>query len=75
MNSDDVPKMAFRIHHGHYEFKVMPFGCCNAPSSFQATMNLLFGPYLWQFIIVFFDDILVYSGTMEDHLRHLETTF
>lgn len=38
-------------------------------------MNLLFGPYLWQFIIVFFDDILVYSGTMEDHLRHLETTF
>ena len=75
MNPEDVPKTAFRIHHGHYEFKVMPFGLCNALSSFQETMNLLFGPYLRQFIIVFFDDILVYSSTFEDQLRHLDTTF
>ena len=53
----------------------MPFGLCNAPSSFQATMNQLFQPYLRKYIIVFFDDILIYSKTIHDHLLHLETTF
>lgn len=75
MHPEDVPKTAFRTHHGHYEFCVMPFRLCNAPSSFQATMNNLFCPYLWQFIIVFFDDILIYSACPDDHLRHLELTF
>ena len=75
MNVDDILKTTFRTHHGHYKFKVMPIGLCNAPSSFLATMNLLFEPFLRQFIIVFFDDILVCNGTIEDHLRHLETTF
>lgn len=75
MHEDDICKITFCTHHGHYEFKVMPFDLCNAPSLFQATMNAIFRPYLHQFIIVFFDDILIYIRTMEDHLLHLEKVF
>lgn len=75
MHEANTLKTAFRTHHGHYEFKVMSFGLCNTPSSFQATMDMIFQLYLRHFIIIFFDDILIYSGSPEDHLHHLATTF
>ena len=68
----DVSKTAFRTRYGHYKFLVMPFGLTNAPVAFMDLINRVFRPYLDQFIMVFINDILVYSINEQEHEQHLK---
>ena len=74
VHPSDVHKTAFRTRYGHFEFLVLPFGLTNAPATFMHLMHSIFREYLDDFIIIFLDDILVYSKGLGDHIHHVRQT-
>ncbi|CAF1640944.1 unnamed protein product, partial [Didymodactylos carnosus] len=72
VRDDDIEKTAFRTRYGHFEFTVLPFGLTNAPPTFMRLMNSIFHEYLDVFVIIYLDDILIYSKNEEDHLKHIK---
>ena len=71
VKDEDIQKTDFRTRYGHYEYSVMPFGVTNAPGVFMEYMNRIFHTYLGRFVVVFIDDILIYSKSEEEHAEHL----
>jgi hypothetical protein len=72
VKDEDIPKTAFNIRYGHFEFVVIPFGATNIPTTFMDLMHRVFQPYLDRFVVIFIDDILVYSRDAHDHAEHLK---
>ena len=71
----DIPKTTFCMYDGHFDFMVIPFGQTNASTTFHAPINELFCKHLWKFILVFFDDVLIYSHTLQEYDNYLMTIF
>jgi len=75
MNIEDIPKTSFTTMYGNYQFKVMPFGLCNAPGTFQREMNRIFFPLIGKCIFVYIDDLIIFSSSLHDHILDLERVF
>lgn len=75
MNSDNVPKTAFTVEGGHYKFVRMPFGLKNEPATFQRVMDNIFGDLIGTICLVYLDDIIIFSTSLQEHLLHLKTIF
>jgi hypothetical protein len=73
MHADDIEKTVFRTHHSHFEFMIMSFGLTNASTTFQAMMIDMLHDFIRHFVLVFFDDILIYSDSWSSHLQHVRT--
>jgi hypothetical protein len=75
MTEADQPKIAFKTHNGHFEFKVMPFGITSDPATFQAAMYTIFAQEIRLYVLVFVDDVLIYSKSLANHHKHLAAMF
>lgn len=75
VSPEDQYKIAFQTHHGHYEYLVMPYGLTGASATFQSIMNHVLAPLLRKCVVVFIDDILIYSKSYEDHVQHVQLVF